>query len=340
MSTLPIPTLIVMIAGGMFVLYGVDKFLAGEEQSELQQEAANHYAAGRQWLHEGKADRAVAEFARAHAIERSSREYQLALSEAQIADHRLPAARETLEQVLEADSNDGRANLLMARVVAGEGQFKEADSYYHRAIFGKWPPKSPEPASVRLELVKMLAEHGSGNQELLSELLAVPMDAQSTATQKQIARLYLQAGSPARAAEVWTRLVSEDRDDVDASLGLTEAEIAAGNYHAAESALFHALRRHPYDPRILAQLRLVVKLASLDPTSRRLSSAEKYRRSVEILQLVKSGGCGGEKEKPAGPITNEAAEAVLDEAQSAWRGCKHQPAADDPLPLLMKKLSQ
>ena len=71
-------------------------------------------------------------------------------------------------------------------------------------------------------------------------------------------------------------------------MGLGQAEILAGNYHAAENAFLDALRRRLDDPQIQSQLSLVAKLATLDPTVRRLSSAEKYRRSEAILEAVQN----------------------------------------------------
>ena len=119
-SALPAPTLAVIVLALMVGLYGIDKFLAAQEQAEVAQEARNHYAAGRTWLHAGRTQEAVVDFARAHTLERSNREYLLALATAQVADHQLATAQDTLSEALEEDSNDGRGNLLMARALAAE----------------------------------------------------------------------------------------------------------------------------------------------------------------------------------------------------------------------------
>jgi hypothetical protein len=349
---MPAPTLAFVIIALIVGLYGIDKFLAAQEQAELAKEAHDRYAEGRTLLHAGKAQEAVVDFARAHTLERSSREYVLALATAQLADHQLSAARDTLSDALDEDSNDGRANLLMARVLAAEGRFKDADSFYHRAIYGEWPATAPgEPQKARLELANMLAQHGN-SQELLSELLLLQSaPVQDLATEKQVARLFLQSASAQRAADVYRHLVRENPDDIDAYLGLVQAEILAANYRAAENAVMTALRRRPYDERIQSQMRLVARLASLDPTSRRLSTAEKYRRSEEIFELVSAevnacapGTPAIKPDKLDGPVTNEKAEARLDQAENLWKqraeACKQPAAPDDPLPLLMKKLSQ
>src|SRR5579859_1120663 len=137
----------------MVALYGVDKFLAAQETRELEQAASSHFDAGQKLLRERKPHQAVEELARAHAIDRTNPEYLLSLAEAELDDHQLSAARAPLDEALEQNSNDGRANLLMARLMDQGGRFKDADSYYHRAIYGEWPPNAAgSSGKVRLEL--------------------------------------------------------------------------------------------------------------------------------------------------------------------------------------------
>jgi Tfp pilus assembly protein PilF len=348
------PTLKALIVlAVMAALYGIDKFLAAQEQNEVNQAAASDFSAGKHLLSSGKPQQAAENFARAHALNRDSREYLLALAEARIADHQLTAARDTLNDALEEDSNDGRANLLMARLMAASGNFKDADFYYHRAIYGEWSSNAGKAkATVRLELANMLAEHGN-NQELLSELLLLENEPdQALATKKHIAALFLQAGSGQRAEAEFRSLISEDRGDPDIFVGLGRAAIMEGNYRTAENAFLDALRRRMNDPQIQSQLKLVAKLATLDPTARRLSTAEKYRRSGEILELaqIELNAClaNPPSQEPAKPapraVTNEMAEARLDETEKVWKqreqACSQPPAPDDPLRYLMKKLAQ
>ncbi|HWB95905.1 MAG TPA: hypothetical protein VG672_04365, partial [Bryobacteraceae bacterium] len=111
-------------------------------------------------------------------------------------------------------------------------------------------------------------------------------------------------------------------------------------------------------------MELAGKLMSLDPTSRRLSSAEKFRRSNEILSEVRDevSGCLGGKtappelqtaldqgnellgEKLRGVATNEMAEARLSAAENLWQhrplACGAPPPADSAIALLLKKINQ
>ena len=150
--------LILIVAAVIAGFYAIDKFLADQERKEIRQDAHRRYEAGERFLGEGKPRDAAVSFSRAHALERTNREYQIALASAQLAAGEPEIARATLDELLQDDSNDARANLLMARVLAARRQFTEADSYYHRAIYGTWPANSDrERANARLELAGMLA---------------------------------------------------------------------------------------------------------------------------------------------------------------------------------------
>ncbi len=49
-STLPVPTLMLIVLALMAVLYSIDKFLAAQEQSEQRQDAHSHYTSGQKLL--------------------------------------------------------------------------------------------------------------------------------------------------------------------------------------------------------------------------------------------------------------------------------------------------
>src|SRR5205085_550993 len=143
-------------------------------------------------------------------------------------------------------------------------------------------------AEVRMELIDFLAESGERKQ-LLSELLLLQdAPSQDTATQKKVGRLFLLAGSPARAADTYRSLLRLDPDDAEAYFGLAEAELEEGDFQAAHASLRNALRRKPGDAEIQQRLQLASALSELDPTPRRLTSEDKYSRSTRILDLAKA----------------------------------------------------
>lgn len=361
----PVQGVAVIIFFVLIGLYSTDRFLANLQRRELDVEGRRLYAAGQKSLADGQADKAVDALIRARALDRSNRTYAIALASAQMTAKQTDAARATLTEILQQDSNYAPANLLMARIMAGEQHFKEADSYYHRAIYGIWPVnQSQERLNARLEVADMLAAHG-GSYELLSEsLLLQNTSANDPAILKRVAALLMKAGSPDRAAAVYQSLLRLTPKDVDAYLGLARARMLTGDYRAAHLALIKAFVHNPNDVALRREMGLAGKLMSLDPTSRYLSSAEKLRRSSTILSLVRDeiSACLATKSAPLdvrqalddagqmlgeklhGAPTNEMAEARLSMAERLWANhalvCASAPDPSDPAVLLLKKINQ
>lgn len=358
-----IPGLLLALFAIMLLLYLGDRFLAQLEQRELRQAARREFEAGVALRKQGDFAGAITRLRQAHTLVRGDKDYALALADAQIAAHQVGGARRILDELLAAEPNDARANLLMARWMVSEGQFDSANSYYHRAIYGTWPSDSAQSRlGARLELAQMLADRGS-QQELLSETLALEESApESAAMMKKIAPLLLRAGSGNRAAAAYSFLLRQDRN-ADSYLGLGQAELEVGDYRRAQSAFSAALELRPNDPFLERQLNRAGRLADLDPTPRYLSSREKLARSSEVLESVKQdiascleGKSPGANvssqldeadrlltERVGSVVTNEQAEERLNAAESLWAArssvCSAPPSENDPVPLIISKLS-
>lgn len=342
-------------------LIAVDQFLARLERMEILSEAAAHYREGKQLLERGDAAAAVRLMERAHVLQRNNREYQMGLAGALLAAGRLADAESQLRPVLNADSNAGDANLAMARLQVKLGNDREAEAYYHRAVYGKWPGAGPAD-EVRMELAEFLADAGEP-EKLLAEVLLIQSGSKADLdTQRKIARLLLVAGAPARAAESYRRLLRGDAGDVEAWSGLAEAQMAQGGYSEAQESLQRALKLRGADAQIAGRLQFAAQLSELDPTPRRLASKDKFERSKKVLELAKAdlricGHLKGAmaklqpalddvelKEKQLHGMDNVSAEVLLDFAQSLWRSrqqtCTTPVPESDPLPLLIHKISQ
>jgi tetratricopeptide (TPR) repeat protein len=232
------------------------------------------------------------------AIERDNRDYQRALAQAQLAAGKGDEAEATLTGLLQNDSTDGPANLLLARVLVKEGQFAQAISYFHRAIYAHWSEDaSGNRLKVRFELIDVLAQRNS-KEELLAELL--PVQDQSPGdlrTRLRMGRLFLVAGSPPRAADVFRAILH----DVPAPpTGLGDADLARGNYREAQKDLLTALRLKPNDQAARQTLEVCNKVLMLDRTIRGLGRAERFRRSVKLVELalVATAQCVGPTAEP------------------------------------------
>jgi tetratricopeptide (TPR) repeat protein len=366
---------VIFAAGAGLWLF--DSFLARMDRSETQAEARRYFGEGQALAAAGRSADAVERFRSAVAIARDNRDYQLALANALLGIGKPTAAETVTNEVLLRDSTDGPANLTMARINVDEGHLADAASYYHRAIYGRWPsdPAGNGPAEdgrpgndaaahrmqVRLELIDILARQHA-KQELLAELLAVEDQVSDTGTQKHLARLFLAAGTPARSAALFQTIIDQQPDG-DAYAGLGEAELELRNYTQARAAFQAALNLNRGDTGLRKRLALTDEVLLLDPRARGLRVSERYRRSVLLLKRTQDllSGCAGSAPRPkiADLIgkadkalksrirpsgEGDALDANIDLSLELWkaRGRKCGPVndSDQPLALVLAEMSR
>ncbi len=352
------------LSGVVIVLFAIvvalsvlDRFLAKVESAELHSTAQTDYQAGSRLLAAGQAARAVDLLREAHATERADPDYELALISALTASGNTVDAEPMMNEMLQRAPNDGRVNLIAARLRALEGNVPDAEPYYHRAIFGEWPVDPVgRRIAARLELIDRLMKRGR-KQELLAELISLEAEPSAGAeVRKQLAGLFLVAGSPARAADIYRAMTTKDPSDVAMTEGLGEAELEQGQYGAARAAFLQGFFQHPNDTSIRSHLETLNTVVALDPTLRQLTSEEKYRRSIRILDMARSGlaqcaaqnpllataAAAGSGKAPA-HVTNEDAEKLLSLAEQVWQArndaCAKGAGEENALNLLMRKLS-
>jgi type IV pilus assembly protein PilF len=326
-------------------LFAADTFLARMERSESGVEAERLFEEGRALTERGDNLDAIERIRDALSIERTNRYYQQTLAQTQLAAGKTADAEATLNDLLEDDPTDGQANLIMGRVLAKEARYPEAISYFHRAIYGQWKQDAAQNRlRVRFELIDLLAQRDS-KEDLLAELLPVqdqaPRDLQARA---RMGSLFLRAGSPTRAGDIFRGIVQEAPGKAEGYAGLGESEFAQADYRGAERDFKTALRLVPGDDVVRTRLELCGELLALDPTLRGLSPAERLNRSRKLVELARDevSKCGATdlNKQAAGQVT----EANLDLAEELWQArakeCKAQRAADDPLALVMAKLAR
>lgn len=353
-----------LVAVAIAALFAADTFLAKTEEAESRIEAARLFALGQSLLKQGHSAEAVDRLKDALEIERGNREYQLLLAQAQLAAGQAPDAEETLNDLLIGDSTDGPSNLAMGRVLVKEGRIREAISYYHRAVYGQWKDDAQNNRlKVRLELIDLLAQQNS-KDELLAELLAVQDQLPGDAlTRLRMGQLFLAAGSPARAADVFRAVVRDaaDKDSAhaEAYAGLGESDFDRGDYRAAQSDFQSALRLNPADQAATKHLDLSERVLALDPAVRGIGAPERFRRSRVLVQMtLDAAGCLGADPPPSSQDLIDGARKTLDQRVTAagqdsatetdldlagrlWQarvaGCKPAPDPDDPLGLVLAK---
>jgi len=352
---------LVAIAG----LFAIDMFLAKTDRAESQIEATRLFEEGQALLRNGAPLKAVDKISDAITIERDNRDYLRSLATAQLAAGESSDAQTTLTGLLSSNSTDGVANLLMAHVLAKQGRTADAISYYHRAIYGSWKADAEANRQrARLELIDLLDQQSS-KEELLAELLPLQANAPADLNARlRLGELFLRADSPTRAAEVFRTILHEAPSNTDAYLGIGEAEFAQGEYRAAERSFQTVLRLAPNNSTGRHWYALCRELLELDPTIRGLDSNERRRRSLALVEQVKTDAdtCVREDSSPdlkesvakaeaalATPSNkprnvNESFEANLDIAEQLWqirqKECLPPASNDSALALVLKRLAR
>jgi len=231
-------------------------------------------------------------------------------------------------------------------------------------VYGRWD--TDERASrlrARFELIDLLAGHNS-KEDLLAELLPVQDEApQDPSARVRMGRLFLLAGSPARAAFVFQSILNDAPANAAARAGLGEAEFAQGNYRAAQRDFGIAVRLAPNDAPARKRLDVSNEVLMLDPTVRGLGSAERFRRSRQLVELAMqaTSQCAGLNASPemqelmaraASAVKarvslareDEVSESMVDTAEQLWQArgkeCKAPAEPDSPLALVLAKIVQ
>lgn len=349
--------LVLTLAALIVALSSLDRFLAKVESAEMEGTAQRSFVAGSRLLTAGKPAEAIDSLRNAHAVDRENAAYELALITALTNSGKTSDAEPLMTEMLDREPNDGNVNLIAARLASREGKATEAEAYYHRAIYGEWPQESDaHRIAARMELIDLLKKEGR-KQQLLAELISLEAEPKTDMeARKRLATLFLQADSPARAGSVYEEMITRDPNDIAAYEGLGHAELVQGRYNAARSAFLQASVQAPNDASIRSHLQMLDTVVGLDPTLRQLTSDEKYRRSVHILDMARAGleSCAPGNglvshaasiisNKTPAHVTNEAAESVLSLAETLWRArndaCPARAGGEDVLNLLMAKLA-
>ena len=330
---------ILVALGGFFLL---DVALVRVDRRESASQAASLYAEGKADLARGDPRDAAEKFADAYAMQRENRDYELALAEALLADGRVDEAHTTLSSLLARAETDGAVNIAMARVLVREGRIDDAKAYYHRAIYGRWRTDTTEHRlQSRIELVHLLTREGD-EPELLAELLSLEdIASESVTLRRQVAHLFITAGSPARGIAIFRELLRRDGNDADSYEGLGEGALALGNFHTAQADLREAHRLDPSRTTTARLLAIADTVIALNPEERGLGTHERVARARELLArtIAIVERCSSGANGPAGGGVADSARAILtraiprrEEAASLGRILETAAALWDALP--------
>ncbi len=278
-----IRTLILVLAG-LAALFAATAMLARWYEHERLERAQANFQRGFALAQAGRYEQAIERFRSALAVARGSTQYRLALARSLMALGRLNEAAVQLQEVLRADPADALTNLLLARIAAQEGRTNDAVNYYQRSIFGYWrDDPQANRLNARWELISLLSRTGQ-NRRVVAELLGVAEEApENMEVQKRVARMLLEYGAPTQAIGIARSVVAREPRDPEILTVLGRAEMTLGNDQLARNAFRRALLYAPeYEP-ARKYLEVVTEALSLDPTIRGLRTAERVRRSRNLV---------------------------------------------------------
>lgn len=345
----------------MAAMFALTTLVANTYRAQRRARAEAHFAKGNVLLRESENHKAVSEFREALAYSHDSFQYRLALALALIKVGDLGEAQAHLSELQESDPTSGIVNLKLAQLAARRGDFQQAVTYYHRAIYGQWTSQ-PEQNRIqaRFDLIAFLVGR-KAKKEAIGELLQMAGEVPDDPPLKdRIGNMLLEYGAPANAADIFQDVLSE-HVDAGAYFGLGQANFAQADYTAAQHAFRRALHMQPDNQEIRQRLALTDQIVALDPTVARLSSAERYDRSRQLVSkalaaLERCAGAEGEvlpdtfsslmaEARKASPRRREGETPhLISLAEQLWQAraklCASPPQKDEPLAFVLAKIAK
>jgi tetratricopeptide (TPR) repeat protein/CBS domain-containing protein len=272
-------TLVVVLIGSFILLGLLTRYYHVQRQTAAQHFIEN----GNELARQNRTTEAIQQYRNAVSLTHSNAD-RLTLASALMDADMLDEARIYLDEFHKEAPTDGRADVALARLAARQGRTTDAVGYYEAALSATWPDKTQEHrVEAQFELAELL-QRTEASKQALAELLNLAERAKDNPTRMRIARQMLSLGAPSQAAEVFQQILRDEPDEAVAYAGLGEADIAQSQYPAARQALRTAHKLNPNEPGVEEQLAMVEKILALDPTLRGLGSAERFSRSLKVLE--------------------------------------------------------
>jgi thioredoxin-like negative regulator of GroEL len=124
-----------------------------------------------------------------------------------------------LSQLRTADPTSSQVNLLSARAAWQAGQLELASDFFHRAVYGYWPPEQMEDRlQARMLMVRLLALR-QDRSALVPELLRLQRELpENSPYRREAALLLLDSSMPAAAAIELRALIEAHPEDAKLKL--------------------------------------------------------------------------------------------------------------------------
>lgn len=305
-------------------------FASSFYRRERQSLGEAHYEKGQSLIAKGHISEAAEEYRQALLFSPDKTAYRLSLVNDLIDAGRLDEAQAHAEQLLEDDPTNGKLNMVLAQVAVRRHQTQQAIDDYERAVYEYWPAaEAGQRRQARWELVSLLGQVGRRN-EAVGELMQLYANAPSDPKiEAKVGILLLNYGATSEALRVFHDLVRDSPQDASAYKGLAEAYFAAGDYLSARHEYQRGARIQPKNPQIASELALTNSVIDLDPALPGITSAERLRRSGNLLRRVLAdlGAC---------PVNGD----LQTRLDSAAELLSERPSTDSDVGLEMQNASQ
>ena len=267
---------LVILFGAAIAGFIVTKASADAARELRVRDARTWYARGMAHLDAGRLDDAAEALGRARALDRDEREYHLAFGRALATAGNPAAARQALLTLRQTHPEDPGVNVGLAEVEASSGNVDEAVRFYQSALYGAWEPERlADRRRLRVRLIEYLIAEDMRSRAI-AQLLLLEADLPAEAAPRlETARLFLAAGDPPRALDLYRRVLEDDPQSAEAHTGAGRAAFAMGDFAAARR---HLGRGGSHDADVEEMRALAQAVLAADPLEVRLSPAERRRR--------------------------------------------------------------
>ncbi|MGE5245352.1 MAG: tetratricopeptide repeat protein [Betaproteobacteria bacterium] len=240
-------------------------------------------------LGSGRPDEAVDDLRTALVFSHEAPSFRLRLVDALVQANHPVEAHAQLTTLLDQQPGSGTINLQLARLAARAGDLQEAARYYDSAINGIWDANAEERRrAVRLEFASWLLQRGEPARAQ-AQLIALSADLPpGSPLETQVGQMLVDAGSPRRASELFADVLRRNPRDPAALEGAGVAAFQLGDYAAARRHLAAAAQTHELSPGRRDMLETATSVLTLNPFARRLSSAERSRRSRSAFGIARA----------------------------------------------------
>jgi Flp pilus assembly protein TadD len=341
---------------GTFALTGFCTSIYKHQRTNL---GRRHYADGQRLETGGDVESAVEEYRRALIFAPDDTEYRISLASALISAGRFDEAESHIDQLLQDDPTNGVINRMRAHLAERQNHTAAAIDYYQRAVYEYWPQnRLPERARARWELISLLEKAGR-REEAVGELMTLYANTSiSPDTKLDVGFALLRDSAPSEAAQVFREAARTAPKDSRPHRGLGQTYLASGEFVSARHEFERALKLDAQDKDAAKLLTLTNAIIDIDPDLPGLSSAERRRRSTNLLKRVVSlfrqcsGGVGiddrfaradnllsGEKVK-----SSDIAFEMQNLAKQLWKDqtsiCPDSPPSDQAVWRVMDRMSR